>query len=156
MRVRRPAPVAVGGSMSAMRGSSDATDIPTVEGAGGIVFNRDGAVLLIRHRRGEWVFPKGHLERGESFVDTAVREVEEEAGVAASCPDPGRTWTTEYVNARGQPRKITWFVLSTDSREPTMREAQFPEGAFVAPAAALDLLSFDEDRALLARVLASR
>jgi 8-oxo-dGTP pyrophosphatase MutT (NUDIX family) len=36
-----------------------------VEGAGGVVINDAGAVLLIRHLNGSWVFPKGHIEPGE-------------------------------------------------------------------------------------------
>ena len=142
--------------MGAMSGRLDATEAPSIEGAGGVVFNRDGDVLLIRHRKGEWVFPKGHIERGEDRVETAVREVAEEAGVVSHCPEPTQTWTTEYTNPRGERRRITWFALETASEAPTMREAQFPEGAFVPPDEALDLLAFDEDRSLLAKVLASR
>ena len=142
--------------MGAMRPAPDATDAPLVEGAGGIVFNRDGDVLLIRHRKGEWVFPKGHIEPDEERPATAVREVAEEAGVQSRCPAPHETWTTEYTNPRGERRRITWFVLETESDAPTMREAQFPEGAFMPPAKALDLLAFEEDRTLLAEVLASR
>ena len=37
-----------------------------VPGAGGVVFNDRGEVLLIRDRNGFWVFPKGHLEPGET------------------------------------------------------------------------------------------
>ena len=56
--------------------------------AGGIVFKiKDGNVLylLVRPRRSpdEWVFPKGHIEPGESDVQAALREVEEETGVVA-------------------------------------------------------------------------
>ena len=129
---------------------------PVVEGAGGVVFNEDGEVLVIRHRKGEWVFPKGHVEDGETMVDTAIREVAEEAGVPARCEDPSASWTTDYVNPRGQYRKITWFLLETDANEPTMREALFPEGAFLDPSEALERLTFDEDRNLLRRVLEHR
>src|SRR2546430_13052505 len=34
-------------------------------------------------RRDRWVFPKGHVENGETAADTAQREVGEEAGVRA-------------------------------------------------------------------------
>lgn len=140
--------------MGAMSETNDAAEAPVVEGAGGVVFNRDGEVLLIRHRKGEWVFPKGHVEEGEGLLETATREVAEEAGVQTHCPMPDRTWTTEYTNPRGEFRKITWFVLETDATEPTMREAQFPEGEFSSPGDALERLTFPEDRELLERVLA--
>jgi diadenosine hexaphosphate hydrolase (ATP-forming) len=142
--------------MVAMSDTRPGTRAPLVEGAGGVVFNPDGMVLLIRHRKGEWVFPKGHIEDDEDRLETAVREVAEEAGVIARCPDPSATWTTEYMNPRGERREITWFVLATDADRPTMREAQFPEGAFLEPEAALDRLAFDEDRTLLREIVASR
>ena len=126
-----------------------------VSGAGGVVFDRDGRVLVIRERRGGWVFPKGHIDPGESPLEAARREVAEEAGVDASCPEPEASWTTEYVNDRGTARAITWFRLVTDETEPTMREDGFPDGAFLAPAEALQQLAYREDRELLERVLAS-
>jgi 8-oxo-dGTP pyrophosphatase MutT (NUDIX family) len=58
--------------------------------AGGIVFRLELGVplfLLIRDSYGNWGFPKGHLERGESAEDAALREVREETGLLelASC-----------------------------------------------------------------------
>ena len=56
-----------------------------VQQAGAIAF-KDGAeprFLLVTARRspGTWIFPKGHIERGETVIEAAVRELEEEAGV---------------------------------------------------------------------------
>lgn len=53
--------------------------------AGGVVFRpgRTGPEYLIveaRGSRGTWVLPKGHIEDEESPEETAVREVQEEAG----------------------------------------------------------------------------
>jgi diadenosine hexaphosphate hydrolase (ATP-forming) len=124
-----------------------------VEGAGGVVVNDAGAVLLIRHRNGSWVFPKGHIEAGESKVDAAVREVEEEAGVQAVVVDPRQTWQTEYVNPRREGRRITWYLLRTQANEAVMREAIFPTGGFFDPEEALPMLAFEEDRQLLRHAL---
>jgi 8-oxo-dGTP pyrophosphatase MutT (NUDIX family) len=52
--------------------------------AGGVVFRRDPAgprYLLILDGHGNWGFPKGHLDRGETALDAARREVAEETGV---------------------------------------------------------------------------
>lgn len=48
--------------------------------AGGIVENYNEEILLIK-RFGFYDFPKGHVETGETWEQTAVREVEEETGV---------------------------------------------------------------------------
>jgi len=128
--------------------------VTRVEGAGGVTFGPDGHVLVIRQRTGAWVFPKGHLDPGEDHLAAAVREVEEEAGITARCDRPDRTWSTDYVNDRGEPRHIVWFRLEAPAGSlPRMREAQFPEGAFVTLDEALHRLSFAEDRALLRRIV---
>lgn len=53
--------------------------------AGGIVFRANGGqplFLLIRDSYRNWGFPKGHVEPGERPEDAALREVEEETGLA--------------------------------------------------------------------------
>lgn len=124
-----------------------------MEGAGGVVINHVGMVLLIRHKNGTWVFPKGHIEPGESKAEAAVREVEEEAGVQASVVDPRQTWQTQYVNPRREGRRITWYLLRTEAEETIMREPIFPTGGFFAPEEALRMLAFDEDKQMLKHVL---
>lgn len=52
----------------------------------GIILFNDNKVLLLQHNdtgntRGHWDFPKGHMERGESEIQTALRELEEETGL---------------------------------------------------------------------------
>ncbi len=53
--------------------------------AGGMVFRRAGAgaidILMIQDRKGRWTIPKGHVEEGESFEQTAIREIGEETGL---------------------------------------------------------------------------
>lgn len=118
------------------------------------MFNPRGKVLLLRHASGSWVFPKGHIEPGEDPLQTAVREIEEEAGVDALCDDPDTTWTTRYRNARGELRQITWYRMHTRAQSPVLREKLFPDGAFLPSQEAARRLSFGEDRRLLSRVLA--
>lgn len=56
--------------------------------AGGVVFKRDRNQikwLIVRAKRNPnaWVLPKGHIEVGEHWKETAVREVREETGIWA-------------------------------------------------------------------------
>lgn len=57
--------------------------------AGGLVISESnpGLVALISHRnRGggsDWCIPKGHVELGENYLETAIREVREETGLEA-------------------------------------------------------------------------
>jgi 8-oxo-dGTP pyrophosphatase MutT (NUDIX family) len=51
-----------------------------VRAAGGIVTAPDGTMLLIR-RNGRWDLAKGKVESGETLLQAALREVEEETGI---------------------------------------------------------------------------
>lgn len=54
---------------------------------GVMIFNKEGKVLIGKRRKttshgpGEYCFPGGHIESGESFKETAFRETSEEAGI---------------------------------------------------------------------------
>ncbi len=51
---------------------------------GGVVIHRGKILLLYKNFRGRyegWVLPKGTVEEGEEYKDTALREVQEESGV---------------------------------------------------------------------------
>jgi 8-oxo-dGTP pyrophosphatase MutT (NUDIX family) len=99
-----------------------------------VIVLRGGAerveVLLVqrtpkaRFMGGAWVFPGGSVDKSETFRTAAVREVEEEAGIAL--PDPGALvpfahWITP---AEVSIRFDTWFFLAA---APAGQEAR-PDG----------------------------
>lgn len=79
-----------------------------------VVLNRDGEILLVRHKKGNqryWVLPGGRLEYGETFEECAVREVKEETGLEvemerflylseAIAPDRSRHIVNIFIKAR--------------------------------------------------------
>ncbi len=76
--------------------------------------------LLMQHAD-RWDLPKGHAEAGESIMQTALRETEEETGILASSieVDPNFRFVTEYRvvgKKRGTyDKRVTYFLgfLST-------------------------------------------
>lgn len=123
-----------------------------VPGAGGLVFDETGEVLLIRDKNGYWVFPKGHVEPGEDARQTALREVKEETGVSAAIE--AKLGESSYRNDRGEERLIHWFLMRGGGEirlEPGLHGA-----AFFEPADAERLLAFPEDLRLLQKALRLR
>jgi 8-oxo-dGTP pyrophosphatase MutT (NUDIX family) len=52
--------------------------------AGGVVYRRSSAkieILMIQDHKSRWTIPKGHVEKGESLEQTALREIGEETGL---------------------------------------------------------------------------
>lgn len=64
----------------------------------GCIILKDNSVLIIgaRDDNGKmyWSFPKGHQERGETDIETALRETKEEVGLDVEIVDrePIQTW----------------------------------------------------------------
>ncbi len=55
--------------------------------AGGVVIKEKREVLLIKNPSNIWTFPKGHIEKGETKEQAALREVKEETNIDAEIVD---------------------------------------------------------------------
>jgi 8-oxo-dGTP pyrophosphatase MutT (NUDIX family) len=122
--------------------------------AGAAVVDPELSELLLLHLEDEdrWCFPKGHVESGESVGEAAVREVEEETGLAhvRLGPEIGIVTYRFY-----QPRKdvsvvktVVYFVVES-VKGPVRPESGFDEARWVNVEAARSLLEFDADRQVL-------
>ncbi len=117
-----------------------------VRAAGGLVV-RDGDVLLVhRPKYDDWTFPKGKAEDGETDEECALREVLEETGLR--CALVSEAGLTEYVDSRGRPKRVRWWVMQPvgGTFTPT---AEVDEVRWAAPADAARLLSYGRDLTLL-------
>ena len=66
---------------------------------GALIFRLEGGkriYLLLHYAGGHWDFPKGHVEAGESEEQTALREIQEETGMASLVFIPGFRETVSY------------------------------------------------------------
>ncbi len=58
-----------------------AKEFTVIKAGGGLVYTPEKEILMI-FRRGKWDLPKGKLDEGEDIATCALREVEEETGLA--------------------------------------------------------------------------
>jgi len=86
-----------------------------VEAAGGLVFNKDGYILMI-FRNGKWDLPKGKLEIGESVEECAIREVEEECGISGLIIENKIKDTYHTYDLEGEKilKRTYWYKMNTD------------------------------------------
>ena len=84
----------------------------TVEAAGGVVRDSGGRTLMIRCR-GRWDLPKGHVESGETPARAALREVEEETGIAVSLGEKiGCTLHCYDTYGRWEAKRTHWWTMT--------------------------------------------
>jgi 8-oxo-dGTP diphosphatase len=118
-----------------------------VRAAGGVVV-RDGEVLLVhRPKYDDWTFPKGKAEAGESDEDCALREVHEETGLRCALED--EVGTTEYVDARGRPKRVRWWRMRPHTDDGFIPNAEVDELHWADVATARLLLTYARDLDLL-------
>ena len=116
-----------------------------IRAAGGVVRRRGEVLLVHRPKYGDWTFPKGKAEPGESDEDCALREVEEETGLRCELGRP--LATTRYRTLNGAKVVRYWEMTPLDGRFDPSREID--QIRWVLPRLATTLLSYGHDRAVL-------
>ena len=104
--------------------------MPKEVSAGAVVFCRDARgqpLYLLLHyfssprvKREYWDFPKGHIEKGETEIETVKREVQEETGIKDLAILIGFKETISYMfQAKGQKifKTVVFFLGETHQKE---------------------------------------
>ena len=103
-------------------------------------------VLLVSAKRNpkNWIFPKGHIEKGESPEAAALRETKEEAGVVSKLVAPAGVLEDRFL---GVTARVEYFLALFT------REASSPEDGrkriWCSIDEALERLSYKNTRKLL-------
>ncbi len=85
-------------------------DFKIIKAGGGLV--RKGNQLLLIHRLGKWDLPKGKMDEGEKFRQTAVREVEEECKVEVKLIEKiCTTWHHYQQNQDHVLKQTKWYLM---------------------------------------------
>lgn len=81
-----------------------------INAAGGVVEKDDNVLMIYRLKK--WEFPKGKLDKKESFKDAAVREVEEETGLEVELGDKlCTTWHTYTFRKKRILKCTKWYSM---------------------------------------------
>ncbi len=126
-----------------------------MKAAGGVVWRRgsDGVEVAVVHRPryDDWSLPKGKLDRGESWEDAAVREVEEEIGVRC---DLGRALSPiGYTDHKGRAKVVRYWLMEAAGEHRFEPNDEVDEVRWLKGRNALGRLSYPRDRDVLNEAL---
>lgn len=123
--------------------------MPVIRQSGAIVVRRDGKeprVLLVTAKRNprNWIFPKGHVEKGETAEAAALREAKEEAGVVGKLIGPAGVLEYGFLGVKA---RVEYFLaeLKRENGPPEDGRAK----AWCGIDEALERLSYKNTRKLL-------
>lgn len=110
-------------------------------------------LLLIRHKQGgHWSFPKGHVESGETEMQTALREVKEETGVDIQILDGFRE-QVNYSPRPGVSKDVVYFLGYAEDTHTVRQVEEVSELGWVELDEVRYCLTYDNDKMLLSRAV---
>ncbi len=127
--------------------------------AGGLILDGDSvearaALIGKLDRRGRlvWSLPKGHVEAGETYEQTAAREVHEETGIIGFVQHALGTVDYWFVaDGRRIHKTVHHFLLRATGGELSDADREVTEVAWVPLAELDDRLAYPDERRLAAK-----
>ena len=121
---------------------------------GGVVIFRGKILLLYKNYKNKyegWVLPKGTVEAGEDYKQTATREVLEEAGVNASIIKYiGKSQYSFHIPEDTVAKDVHWYLMMSDSYySKPQREEYFVDSGYYKYHEAYHLLKFANEKQIL-------
>jgi 8-oxo-dGTP diphosphatase len=131
-------------------------DPPVIKAAGGILQRTsprgDEVMVVYRKRHQDWTLPRGKVKDGESFQEAAVREVLEETG--CSCRIGNYLGTISYSDG-GVPKVVLFWKMNVVDDHGAFNADEIAEAVWLPVPAAIERLSYAQEKALLSRLSSS-
>ena len=131
----------------------------TATSAGGIVIRHESgrAWFVVGSRRRDrdgwtWTLPKGTPKPGETTEETALREVAEETGLEVRITGPLDSIEYWFVQSGQRIHKtVHYFLMEPIGGDLTAHDHEFEQVRWITFAEARSVLTFETERALVAR-----
>lgn len=120
---------------------------------GAVVFARENGqvkYLLVANLEGIYGFPKGHVEAGETEVETALREVREETGLMVRLIDGFRTTDEHPIPQKaGTMKQVVYFLGEYAGQEVAYQQEELSGAYLVSYEEAMGMFQFESSRRVL-------
>jgi 8-oxo-dGTP diphosphatase len=122
--------------------------------AGGVVFKKQDEKILwmvVQHSGYlGWIFPKGHIEKGEKSEETAVREVKEETGIDAKIIEKAGEFSYFYTKEGEKVFKnAKFFLMKYLGGNEKDHDSETSAIEWLSYEEALERLSFKDEKKIL-------
>lgn len=108
----------------------------------GCIVIDDDKVLLVKQNDGHTAFPKGHIEKGETEEECAIRETFEETGLKVKILN-GYRYTQTYFVKKDVLKEVIYFLATKESGTLCKQEEEINSLGFYSFNEAINLISYE-------------
>lgn len=120
----------------------------------GCIIIENNKVLLVYEKNGNfWGFPKGHMEKGENEIETALREVKEEVGLDVEIIDKEKRYILNYIIRDEIDKTTVLYLAIPKNKEIVMQESEIEKVKWCDFEEALETLTFDNSKEVFKKVI---
>ena len=115
--------------------------------AGTIVIKDDLIAMIYRDYYDDYTFPKGHLEIGETILECAIRETEEETKISVEVLDKNPIYIQKYKNKNDELCECTYYLAKYKGKSDN-KSLEVHDLMWINFEDVYDKLTFDSDKVL--------
>lgn len=120
------------------------------------VKNKQIYVALLKDKENNWILPKGHFQEGETYIETAIREVLEETHIKLNMEDLiGKIGEFNYfsdIENGIKNIKVYLFKIAELQKIIPLGKEDFVEGKWSLLEDAINEITYQEQRDILIKV----
>ncbi len=119
---------------------------------GAVVYTRqenEFRFVLVKNEIGIYGFPKGHMEAGETELETAAREIQEETGLTVRFVDGFVTHDAHPLPNTDVMKHITYFLATYENQTPVYQQDELTGVELLPYETALNRFQFESSKRIL-------
>lgn len=122
------------------------------EKACGTIIIDDDKVLIIKQKQGFYGFPKGHLEKNETEIETAIRETKEETNLDVLI-DESKRYSLNYVIDNNIDKEVVYYLAKPITKNVKKQDSEISKILWVDIDKVINILTYDNMKDMYKKVL---
>ena len=114
--------------------------------------NNEIYILLLKHIKGHFSFPKGHVEENETEIQTAIREIKEETNLDVLI-DSNFRYINTYSPKENTIKDVIYFVATPKNNDVLPQLSEIEKIEWIKSDGAYDIITYLDDKILLKEAL---
>ena len=119
---------------------------------GAIVYKKENdefKFLLVLQNNGHYNFPKGHVEQGETEIETALREIKEETNLDVEINSEYRNSVEYIIDGTNILKQVVYFLATPKTNDIKKQESEILEIKWLNYEECLNTITYDNVKEVL-------